>query len=75
MEITVDTRALAKIEADALVTYAFEQEKPVEGVLARLDEALASRPGAAALQARGSILAMSEALTEHPAYFDAGAPG
>src|SRR6266478_1673437 len=33
--------------------------------LARLDEALASRPGAAALQARSSILAMSEALTEH----------
>src|SRR5580692_10747608 len=39
MELTVDTRALAHIEADALVTYAFEQEKPVEGVLARLDEA------------------------------------
>src|SRR6202521_4924417 len=39
MEIRVDTRALAKIEADALVTYAFEQEKPVEGVLAQLDEA------------------------------------
>src|SRR6266478_3703737 len=33
--------------------------------LAQLDEALASRPGAAALQARSSILAMSEALTEH----------
>ncbi len=31
MEITVDTRAIAKIEADALVTYAFEQEKPVGG--------------------------------------------
>src|SRR5216683_5017206 len=43
--------------------------------LAQLDEALASRPGAAALQARGSILAMSEALTEHAAFFNAGAPG
>ncbi|MGC2201364.1 MAG: FUSC family protein [Stellaceae bacterium] len=43
--------------------------------LTRLDEALASRPGAAALRARGSILAMSEALTQHAAYFDAGAPG
>jgi hypothetical protein len=43
--------------------------------LARLDDALASRPGAAALRARGSILAMSEALTQHSAYFDAGAPG
>src|SRR6202521_5957731 len=39
MEIRVDTRALAKLEVEALVTYAFEQEKPVEGVLARLDEA------------------------------------
>ena len=36
---------------------------------------LAARPGAAALRARGSILAMSEALTQHAAYFDAGAPG
>src|SRR5580692_2556722 len=39
MDITVDTRALAKIETEALVNYSFEQEKPVEGVLARLDEA------------------------------------
>ncbi len=43
--------------------------------LARLDEALAPRSGAAALRARGSILAMSEALTQHAAYFDAGVPG
>src|ERR1035437_2835503 len=39
MEITVDTRPLAAIETDALVTYAFEQEKPVDGVLSQLDEA------------------------------------
>jgi hypothetical protein len=39
MEITVDTRPVAAIEADALVTYAFEQEKPVEGLLAQLDTA------------------------------------
>jgi uncharacterized membrane protein YccC len=43
--------------------------------LARLDEALAARTGAAALRARGSILAISEALTQHASYFDAGAPG
>jgi len=43
--------------------------------LARLDEILAARPGIAALRARGSVLAMSEALTQHAAYFDAGAPG
>jgi leucyl aminopeptidase len=39
MELTVDTRAIAKIEADALVTYAFDQEKPTEGILAQLDAA------------------------------------
>jgi uncharacterized membrane protein YccC len=45
--------------------------------LARFDEAIASRSGAglgamAALRARGGILAMSEALTQHAAYFDTG---
>jgi hypothetical protein len=43
--------------------------------LAQLDEALAARPDEAALGARSSILAMSEALTQHAAYFDAEAPG
>jgi fusaric acid resistance family protein len=47
--------------------------------LARLNDRLASHPGAGseaslALQARGSILAISEALIEHASYFDAGAP-
>jgi leucyl aminopeptidase len=39
MELRVDTRPVAKIEADALVTYIFEQEKPAGGVLGALDEA------------------------------------
>jgi uncharacterized membrane protein YccC len=45
--------------------------------LAQLDRVLAARPGAspAALRARGLILALSQALTQHSAYFDAGAPG
>ena len=48
--------------------------------LARLDDALASLPSAGpgtpdALRVRGGILAMSEALTQHAVYFDAGAPG
>jgi uncharacterized membrane protein YccC len=48
--------------------------------LARLDVRLASLPAAGseeslALQARGSILAITEALSEHAAYFDIGAPG
>jgi len=42
--------------------------------LDRLDEALAARPGTAALRARASILAMIEVLTQHAAYFGAGEP-
>jgi uncharacterized membrane protein YccC len=42
--------------------------------LGRLDDALAARPGTAALRARGSILALSEVLTQHAAYFEAGGP-
>ena len=47
--------------------------------LARLDDRLASLPGAGsesalALQARGSILVITEALIAHASYFDAGAP-
>ena len=39
MEIPVDTRALPQIDSEALVTYAFEQERPVDGILVQLDEA------------------------------------
>ena len=39
MEITVDTRPAAKIETEALVTYAFEQEKPIDGDISQLDAA------------------------------------
>lgn len=47
--------------------------------LARLDAALAARGDAqpemqTILRARAGILALSEALTQHAAYFDAGAP-
>jgi hypothetical protein len=43
--------------------------------LAELDALLASRPGAAELRARGLILALSASLTQHGAFFEAGAPG
>src|SRR6267378_628051 len=48
--------------------------------LAVLDHVLASLAGAgtgagAALRARGGVLAVSEALTQHASYFDAGGPG
>jgi uncharacterized membrane protein YccC len=48
--------------------------------LARLDHLLDARPEAGpetqlTLRARGNILAILEALTQHASYFDAGAPG
>ncbi len=43
--------------------------------LADLERALIAHPDEAALRARGLILAISDALTQHGAYFDAGAPG
>jgi uncharacterized membrane protein YccC len=47
--------------------------------LAQLDQTLAALPSTSAglrltLRARGSILAVSEALAQHASYFDAGAP-
>jgi len=42
--------------------------------LTHLDAELAVRESAEALHARGSVLAMSEAFTQHAAYFDDGAP-
>ena len=42
--------------------------------LVDLDRALMSRSDAAALRARGLVLAISQALTQHSSYFDAGAP-
>jgi uncharacterized membrane protein YccC len=43
--------------------------------LADLDDALAGQPGTAVLRARGGLLAVSEAFTEHAAYFNAVALG
>ncbi len=39
MELTVDVRPAAQMEAEALVTYLFDQEKPEIGILAQLDTA------------------------------------
>jgi uncharacterized membrane protein YccC len=43
--------------------------------LANLDDVLTAQPGTAILRARTGLLAISEAFTEHAAYFDAVAPG
>jgi len=61
----------------ALESLAQGQSAIATARLSHLDQVLAARPGAspAVLRARGLILAMSEALAQHAAYFDAGALG
>ncbi|HTT79683.1 MAG TPA: FUSC family protein, partial [Stellaceae bacterium] len=58
----------------ALKAVAHGESAMATAKLADLDEMLASRPGAAALRGRSLILAISESLTQHSSYFDAGAP-
>ena len=59
---------------NALEALAGANSAAVVTKLANLDDALKARPGTAILRARAGLLAISEALTEHAAYFDAVAP-
>jgi uncharacterized membrane protein YccC len=68
----------AELDA-ALKAFAQGNSAMVIARLRKLEHRLASTPAsgpkaAIALRARGRVLAISEALTEHAAYFDAGAP-
>jgi uncharacterized membrane protein YccC len=69
-----------QVELDAALEAVARGESAVAiAGLARLDHSLAALPGAGTgsrvtLRARGSILAMSEALAQHAPYFDAGGP-
>jgi leucyl aminopeptidase len=67
MDIRVDTGAIAKIEADALVTYAFDQEKPTEGILARLDEATGGALGKLAASGELTGKMLETTLLYYPA--------
>jgi uncharacterized membrane protein YccC len=59
---------------DALEALAGGNSAAAVTKLANLDDALTARPGTAILRARAGLLAISEALTEHAAYFDTVAP-
>jgi len=39
MQITLETKPFAEIEADALVTYLFEDSDPIQGRVAEIDTA------------------------------------
>jgi leucyl aminopeptidase len=61
MEITLATQPAAELEAGALVTYAFERDKPIEGALAELDKAVGGALGrlADARELTGKALEMT----------------
>ena len=63
----VDTRAVATIETDALVTYAFEQEKPVDGILLQLDEAVGGALGKLAASGELTGKMLESTLVYYPA--------
>jgi uncharacterized membrane protein YccC len=60
---------------EALETLAGGNSAAALAKLTNLDVALAARPGTAALRGHAGLLAISEAFTEHAAYFDTAAPG
>jgi uncharacterized membrane protein YccC len=69
---------LASLVVDALDAFALGKSGLATRYLATLDNALASRPSDApgasgAMRARGCILVVSDGLTQHAEYFDAGA--
>ena len=68
--LDLDSGLDAALEAFARGSCAITIER-----LADLDRALTSLSDAATLRARGLILAISEALTQHSSYFDAGERG
>jgi uncharacterized membrane protein YccC len=60
---------------EALEAFAGGSSAAAVAKLRNLDDALTARPGTAILRARAALLAISEALTEHAAYFDTVTPG
>ena len=47
MQIQLETQPYASIQADALVTYVFEQDNKLDGVLGEIDDAMKGHLGAA----------------------------
>ena len=65
MQIQLETQPYASIQADALVTYVFDQDNKLDGVLADIDGAMNGR--LAALAASGEIT--GKALETRPGPF------
>jgi len=66
MQITLDASPFAQINTQALVTYAFEQDDPVQGVLAELDAAVGGAIGKLARSGELTGKSLETALLHFP---------
>jgi len=67
MQITLDARPFAKLDTQALVTYAFEQDNPIQGVLSELDAAVGGALGKLARSCELTGKSLEMALLHFPA--------
>ena len=67
MQITLDARPFAKLDSQALVTYAFEQDDPIQGVLSELDAAVGGALGKLAKSGELTGKSLEMALLHFPA--------
>ena len=66
MRITLDARPFAKLEAQALITYAFEQDDPIQGVVAELDASVGGAVGKLAKSGELTGKSLEMALLHFP---------
>src|SRR5580700_1678026 len=71
MQIQLDSQPYSSIHADALVTYVFDQDKKIEGVLAEIDEKMDGRLAALATAGELTGKALELVLVHFPEGLDA----
>ncbi|MGA7225760.1 MAG: M17 family peptidase N-terminal domain-containing protein, partial [Candidatus Acidiferrales bacterium] len=71
MQIQLDSQPYSSIHADALVTYVFDQDKKIEGVLADIDEKMDGRLAALASSGELTGKALELVLVHFPEGLDA----
>ena len=67
MQITLDARPFAKLDSQALVTYAFEQDDPIQSALSELDAAVGGALGKLAKSGELTGKSLEMALLHFPA--------
>ncbi len=71
MQIQLDSQPYSSIHADALVTYVFDQDKKIEGVLSDIDEKMDGRLAALATAGELTGKALELVLVHFPEGLDA----